>query len=123
VIGSKRLRESKRAGHSSFYRKAFATTGNRLIRILLLPELYDTQGGLKVFRSKVLKEALPLTRLARWSFDIELLAFIRRKGFRIHEEAIEWLELGKTQVRPIDYFITLLDLGRIFFWVRLAGDR
>jgi len=98
-----------------------ARTGNFLVRLLLLPGIRDTQCGVKVFRAGPLSMAVSRTTRNRWSFDIELLTLLHRRGSLILEEPVEWVELGETHVRPRDYLATLLDLFRLSIELRVKG--
>ena len=64
---------------------------NAMVRILLLPEIHDTQCGFKLFTAPARDEILPRLRLYRGqngtfeepkvtAFDVELLVVARRLG-------------------------------------------
>jgi dolichyl-phosphate beta-glucosyltransferase len=63
---------------------------NLLIRSLVLPGLQDTQCGFKCFRAEAAETLFPLQTLTGWSFDVELLAAARRRGYTITEVGIPW---------------------------------
>ena len=54
-----------------------------LVRTLFGLPVKDTQTGLKVFRAKALKAALPKLCVKRFAFDIELLSVMHRMGYSI----------------------------------------
>jgi dolichyl-phosphate beta-glucosyltransferase len=63
---------------------------NTMIRWFALPGLQDTQCGFKCFRSSVAQDLFSHQTLTGWSFDIELLAVARLRGYRIVEVPIPW---------------------------------
>jgi glycosyltransferase involved in cell wall biosynthesis len=56
---------------------------NTLIRALVLPGLQDTQCGFKCFRATVAEDLVRRQTLGGWSFDVELLAIARLRGYHI----------------------------------------
>jgi glycosyltransferase involved in cell wall biosynthesis len=61
-----------------------------LVRILFGVRVKDTQPGIKIFRKKVLKQVLPLLKVQRYAFDIEMLTVANSLGFtRIFEAPIK----------------------------------
>jgi len=73
-----------------YYRHLTGRVFNLLIRSLVLPGLQDTQCGFKCFRAAVAEDIFPLQTLVGWSFDVELLAIARRRGYNILEIGIPW---------------------------------
>jgi len=61
-----------------------------LVRILFGVKIKDTQPGIKIFRSQVLKKILPKLLVKNYAFDIEMLSVARHFGFkRIYEAPIK----------------------------------
>jgi glycosyltransferase involved in cell wall biosynthesis len=85
VAGSKRHPQSKVT--YPLLRRIYSNVYQKVVKILFDFELQDTQTGLKVFRSQVVKSALPYMSIDRFAFDVELLAIARRLGFRKFEES------------------------------------
>ena len=85
VIG---VRDLPRA-HKEHRRRLIATTGNRLIRMLLLPGLRDTQCGFKMFRADVCEAVFRNAKIDGWGFDLEVLAAARRLGHHIQPLPID----------------------------------
>lgn len=63
---------------------------NRLTRLLLLPELSDTQCGFKCFRADVAEYIFQRQRIDGMAFDAEVLHIARRRGYQIVEVPIPW---------------------------------
>jgi dolichyl-phosphate beta-glucosyltransferase len=84
-----------------FYRHLMGRVFNLIIRVLLLPGLYDTQCGFKCFRRDVAHELFSAGRINGWSFDVEVLYIARLKGYRIAEVPVNWYYGDKSKVSPV----------------------
>jgi glycosyltransferase involved in cell wall biosynthesis len=65
---------------------------NRLLRTTLRARFSDAQCGFKAGRADVLRGLLPDVRDERWFFDTELLVQAQRRGLRIHEVPVDWID-------------------------------
>jgi glycosyltransferase involved in cell wall biosynthesis len=101
VIAGSRIRMAGRAIHRSLVRhlqgRVFATAVDVSFRL----GFYDTQCGLKLVRSSLLRPLLPGLREERWMLDVELLLALRRAGARFVEEPIDWTDPGGSKVVPL----------------------
>ena len=96
VIGS---RQTAREG-SSPLRKIGSFVFLTLRRLVLLPDIMDTQCGFKLCRRQVALEIFPKLEFLRdeerpagWkvtAFDVELLYLVDRAGYRIKEALVSW---------------------------------
>jgi len=89
AIASREAPGSKRIGEP-FYRHLIGRVYNFLVRMLVLPDLQDTQCGFKCFSAEAAQAIFPLQRLEGWSFDVEVLTIARQLGFEITEIPITW---------------------------------
>jgi glycosyltransferase involved in cell wall biosynthesis len=71
---------------------------NRLLRVALRARFSDAQCGFKGLRADVARELLPLVRDDGWFFDTELLVVAQRRGLRIHEVAVDWVDDPESRV-------------------------
>ena len=85
AIGSRSLPGSRVEVHQSWYKEIGGKLGNALIRLLIIPEIRDTQCGFKAFTAEVAQELFLESMTAGWGFDIEILALARQKGYSIVE--------------------------------------
>jgi glycosyltransferase involved in cell wall biosynthesis len=63
---------------------------NLLIRLLVLPDLHDTQCGFKCFRGDVAEDIFRFQSLDGWAFDVEVLKVARLHGWQITEIPVHW---------------------------------
>jgi glycosyltransferase involved in cell wall biosynthesis len=104
-----------------WYRHAMGRAFNMVIRLLLLPNIDDTQCGYKFFSRAALDEILPRCHLYRdagaiarprvTAFDVELLYIARRRGLEIAVIPITWTYGEHTKVNPITD--TIQNLGDV----------
>ena len=87
---------------------------NLLIRLLILPQLQDTQCGFKCFRAKVAEDLFQYQTLGGWSFDIELLFVAYRRRYRVVEVPVDWYYRAESKVSAIrDALRMINDIFRI----------
>jgi glycosyltransferase involved in cell wall biosynthesis len=91
---------------------------NRLLRLALRAHFSDAQCGFKAIRAGAAAELLPLVEDEGWFFDAELLVLAQRRGLRIHEVPVDWVEDGDSRVDIVPTAVA--DLRGI---MRLLWDR
>jgi dolichyl-phosphate beta-glucosyltransferase len=84
--------------------------GNRLIQLLAVPGVRDTQRGCKLVSAAWCDEVLPLCVVDGWAFDVELLALSRAAGYQLVEVPVRWHHVKGSKVRAVSYPKTLLDV-------------
>jgi len=72
---------------------------NRLVRLLVLRGIRDTQCGFKCFTARAAEIIFPRQRLEGLTFDVEALYIARRHGLRIVEVPITWRYDADSRVR------------------------
>jgi putative flippase GtrA len=65
---------------------------NRLLRTVLRARFSDAQCGFKAVRRESLDGLLDDVRDDGWFFDTELLVLAQRRGLRIHEVPVDWVD-------------------------------
>ena len=94
-----------------YYRHLTGRVFNSLIRLLVLPNLQDTQCGFKCFRAEIVEAVFPYQTLNGWSFDVEILYIAQRKGYQTHEVPINWYFSSDTKISVFrDSWQMFLDL-------------
>ena len=91
---------------------------NRLLALALRAHFSDAQCGFKAIRAGAAAELLPLIEDDAWFFDTELLVLAQRRGLRIHEIPVDWVQDGDSRVEIVP--TALADLRGI---LRLLWDR
>jgi glycosyltransferase involved in cell wall biosynthesis len=72
-------------------RELISRAYNRLLRVALATRFSDAQCGFKAIRADAL-HLLDEVRDDGWFFDTELLVLAQRRGLRIHEVPVDWVE-------------------------------
>jgi glycosyltransferase involved in cell wall biosynthesis len=102
--------------HEPPYRHFTGRVFNFFIRTLVLPGLQDTQCGFKCFHVKAAEDIFRYQTLPGWSFDVELLAIARRRGYSIAEIGIPWHYNADSKVNvlrdSVHMFLDLLTIRR-----------
>jgi glycosyltransferase involved in cell wall biosynthesis len=118
VIGSKRHPESKVAYPA--FRRLQSALYQMLVRLLFNLNVRDTQTGLKLFRRRVLQEALPLLAIKRFAFDLELLVVARQLGYKkVCEAPIKLDYQFESTVNLASAWNVLWDTAAIFYRLRI----
>ena len=110
AIGSREGAGAKRLGEPG-YRHLMGRVFNGLVRLLLIPDVHDTQCGFKIFRAEVARKLLLRSRLYRdagqrvagprvTAFDVELLTIARLNRYRICPVPVVWHYGEGSKVRP-----------------------
>ena len=90
---------------------------NGLLHLALRARFSDAQCGFKAVRADVLPELLDAVRDQSWFFDTELLIAAQRRGMRIHEVPVDWVDDPDSRVDIVS--TALADLRGV---ARLALD-
>ena len=99
-----------------YYRHLTGRVFNMLIRLMVLPNLQDTQCGFKCLRAEVARDIFRFQTLTGWAFDVELLYIARHHGYRVIEIPIDWYFNADSKVRVLRdswrMFVDLLVIRR-----------
>jgi glycosyltransferase involved in cell wall biosynthesis len=109
AVGSKRHPFSKI--NYPFIRKILSVGFFLYSRIILGVKLRDTQSGLKLVKREVLEIILPLLRVKRFSFDLELCFLAQKHGFKMVEVP---LHLTFQQFEGVSSTIKVRDIFTMF---------
>jgi len=90
AIGTRRHRAAR--VQRSLKRELISRTYNGLLHFVLRARFSDAQCGFKAIRRDVARALVPLVADQHWFFDTELLVLAQRRGLRIHELAVDWVE-------------------------------
>ena len=79
-------------------RELISRAYNHILRWTLRARFSDAQCGFKAVRADVARALLPQVRDDAWFFDTELLVLAQRRGLRIHEVPVDWVDDPDTRV-------------------------
>ena len=74
---------------------------NAILRGALRARFSDAQCGFKAVRGDLVPDLLPEVRDDGWFFDTELLVCAQRRGLRIHEVPVDWIDDPDSRVRIV----------------------
>ena len=109
VIGSRAIRHIECRVESTLHRKYIGFIYNRLVRLLAVRGLYDTQCGFKLFRGAAADKLFAAQTFAGFGFDAEVLFLARKWGYTIREVPVNWKDQPGGKVR------VFRDSARMFF--------
>lgn len=96
------------------HRRLMARCFRFIVNVIAVRGFKDTQCGFKLFRTDVAKEIISHQRLSRYSFDVEILFIAKKKGYRITEVPVVWIDQAGSKVNPVkDSLAVFFDLFRI----------
>ncbi|MFY9551021.1 MAG: dolichyl-phosphate beta-glucosyltransferase [Thermoanaerobaculia bacterium] len=122
IIGSRALQQELVQKRQAFYRVLLGRAGNKLIRLLAVPGIQDTQCGFKLFRGDEARGLFGEARVNRFAWDVEILYLARRHGLAIAEVPVVWVNSEESKVRVVrDAVQTLWDVMRIR-WMHRFGQ-
>lgn len=101
VIGSRGMRDSTIITKQPWYRRLPGTLFPKLVRVILLPDFYDTQCGFKTFSRKALNIILPRQTIFGWGFDVEMLVIAKIHGLKVYELPITWKNYADSKLRVL----------------------
>ena len=130
VAGSREGANASRIGEPR-YRHVMGRVFNRVVQLLLIPGIDDTQCGFKLFRKPIIRDLLASARLyvddkeiagARvTAFDVELLAIARLRGYCIEMVPVVWTYGDQSKVNPSrDSFHNLRDVLHVYINAKLG---
>lgn len=96
AIGSRLLPGSSllRSRTREFTSRAY----NFLIKAMFRAKFCDAQCGFKALRTATAHQLVPLIQDQKWFFDTELLILAQKRGYRIKEIAVTWVEDPESKV-------------------------
>lgn len=108
VLGSRAVAGADVRQHQPFYRELMGKTFNRIIRILGVRGLNDTQCGFKLLDGEVAREIGAELTIDGFAYDVELVWLARRRGHRIVEVGVIWVNSPDSRVDPIRSSLSML---------------
>ncbi|MDQ6709196.1 MAG: glycosyltransferase family 2 protein [Candidatus Dormibacteraeota bacterium] len=107
AIASRALKDSEIELHQPWYRETMGKIFNRLVRLLVLGGVRDTQCGFKAFTAEVAEQVFPPLQTQGFGFDVEILYRAQRAGYRIVEVPTRWINSPQSRVHPIRHSLAM----------------
>ncbi|MCS7208001.1 MAG: glycosyltransferase family 2 protein [Fimbriimonadales bacterium] len=120
AIGSRPLRESQLIVRQPLYREMAGRAFNKVVQLLAVRGIHDTQCGFKLFTRAVAHDIFSRCRLNGFSFDFEALYYAQRLGYPIAEVPIRWMHQEGSKVRLLRDGLRMV---RDLLWLRLCAGR
>lgn len=117
AIASRGAAGARIAVHQQWRREFMGRTYNRILRLVVLPGIRDSQCGFKLFTQEAAIACFTPLRTVRFGFDAEVLLRARRHGWTIAEVPVSgWHHVEASRVHPVrDSSRMLWDLLRLRF--------
>ncbi len=80
--------------------------------------IYDSQCGLKVFRSDRYRAVMAFLTDRRWTWDTQLAILFHRRGWNIEEFPVDWHDVPGSKVRVVRDGLDMLATLARFRWLK-----
>jgi dolichyl-phosphate beta-glucosyltransferase len=101
AIASRAVRGSRVEVPQPIYRVFMGKVFNLIVQVVLLPGIWDTQCGFKLFRGDVARPVFAALTTDGFGYDPEVLYLAKRRGVKIAEVPVVWRHSAPTKVLPI----------------------
>lgn len=108
VIGSRSVADSNLVVRQPLYRELMGKTFNKLVWLLAVRGLADTQCGFKLLEGDVARDLFADLTVDRFAYDVELLWLARRRGHDIAEVGVTWINSPQSRVSPVKDSLSML---------------
>jgi dolichyl-phosphate beta-glucosyltransferase len=117
AIGSRALRASRVEVSQPAYRVIMGKAFNLIVQAVLLPGIWDTQCGFKLFRADVAHRVFAGLVTDGFGYDPEVLYRARKLGVKIAEVPVVWRNSAPTKVSA---FSSSFDMLKHVFRIRFG---
>ncbi len=101
VVGNRRAKMSVAEGSTTFYRRLGSSIFNIFAKIILLPQIEDTQCPIKGFRGDVAEVIFESQIVPSYAFDVEVLYRAIKTGYRISQVPVKWQDIRPAVPLPM----------------------
>jgi dolichyl-phosphate beta-glucosyltransferase len=120
VIGSRAMPESNIATYQPWYRQLMGKIFNKIVRVMAVRGIRDTQCGFKMFTREAGRRIFALQQVERFAFDVETLFLARKLGYKICELPVTWKDSPQTRIST---FMDSWSMFSALFTIRLNSLR
>ena len=97
----------------AWYRRVAGRAGNFVIQTLVVPGVDDTQTGFKMFTGACAAAVFPRLTIARWGFDVEVLAIAHRMRYATTTVPVTVHNQPDSKVKLLTYFQVLREVWQV----------
>ncbi len=97
ATGSRLLPQSRTT--RGIKREFISRSYNLFVKIMLKTSFSDAQCGFKAVSRRVIEQVMPDVRDDSWFFDTELLAVSEKRGYRIKDVPVRWVDDDDSRVK------------------------
>lgn len=101
VLGSRALAASRITRRQPAHRELMGKVFNRIIRLLGVTGIHDTQCGFKLLDGDAARALFAELTIDRFAYDVELVWLARRRGHRVAEVGVTWHDSPASKVHPL----------------------
>ena len=98
VLGSRSVRDSNVTRRQPLYRMWMGKVFNKIIRVLAVREIHDTQCGFKLLDGDVARSLFADLLTTGFAFDVELVWLAQRRGLQVEEVGVRWEDSPSSRV-------------------------
>jgi dolichyl-phosphate beta-glucosyltransferase len=121
VLGSRAVAGAKLEKRQPFYRELMGKTFNRIIRLLGVRGLRDTQCGFKLLQGDVARSLCAAMTIDGFAYDVELVWLAQRQGLPVAEVGVVWVNSPDSRVSPIKSSLEMLRDVVLMRWRHRGG--
>ena len=101
VLGSRAVEDSNVTRRQPLYRSLMGKIFNKIIRVLAVRTIHDTQCGFKLLDGEVARSLFADILTTGFAFDVELVWLAQRRGLRVKEVGVRWEDSTSSRVSPL----------------------
>jgi dolichyl-phosphate beta-glucosyltransferase len=121
AIGSRGMRGSRLVLRQPIYREMMGRLFNVFVQLAILPGVFDTQCGFKLFRGSVARRLFAHAKIDGFAFDVEVLGLAAQAAYRLVEVPVRWSHVNHSKVSlGRDSLSMFRDMVRIAYWLRTS---
>jgi dolichyl-phosphate beta-glucosyltransferase len=108
VLGSRAVAGASIRQRQPIYRELMGKTFNRIIRLLGVRGLHDTQCGFKLLRGDAARSLCAEMTIDGFAYDVELVWLAQRRGYAVAEVGVIWVNSPDSRVSPVGSSLSML---------------
>jgi dolichyl-phosphate beta-glucosyltransferase len=102
AIGSRDVPGSELVQRQPGLREFSGRAFNKLVQLLAVPGIHDTQCGFKLFTQAACRKVFSRCQVNDWAFDVEALHIaVKLLGLRVQEVPIRWAHQEGSKISPL----------------------